>query len=70
MEVTGFGLRVRVVGVLVLVFYRLLDETTVVEVGLVVALVEVGFAGVEVSDLSCPVATGLCLTLGDASSRC
>ena len=55
---------------LALVFYRLLDETTVVEVGLVVALVEVSFAGAEVSDLGSPVTTGLCLTLGDASTRC
>ena len=70
MGITGFGLRVGVVGVLALVFYRLLDEATVVKVGLVVALVEVGFAGAEVSDLGSPVTTGLCLTLGDASSRC
>ena len=70
MGITGFGLRVGVVGVLSLVFYRLLDEATVVEDGLVVALMEVGFAGAEVSDLSSPVTTRLRLTLGDASSRC
>ena len=70
MEVIGFGPRIEIVGVLALVFYRLLDEATVVEVGLVVALVEVGFARVEVSDLGSPVTTGLCLTLGDAFSRC
>ena len=69
MGITGFGLRVGVVGVLVLVFYHLLDKATVVEVGLVVALVEVSFAGAEVSDLGSPVTTGLRLTLGDASSR-
>ena len=72
MEVTGFGFRLRVgvVGVLVLVFYRLLDKATVVGVRVLVALVEGGFAGAKVSDFVSLVAATLRLTLDDASSWC
>ena len=70
MEVTGFELRAGVIGMLSLVFYRLLDEATVVGVEELVVLVEGSVARAEISYSVCSVMTGLCLTLSDASSRC
>ena len=64
-------IRVRAVGVLACIFYRMFDEATVVSVEVLVALVKSGIVGAEVLYYVGSIATRLSLTLVEITgSRC